>query len=532
MKLTTKIMLVNAVIVALAITTTTLIGISSFKSTLLHQAEDSQTNRMKTLKELLQQKGKDFKVVDGKLMAGDYVINDNFEIPDKVKDLCEGTATIFMGDTRVSTNVLNGGARAVGTKLQGQAYDSIFKDGKPFRGETNILGKQYFTDYEPIKNAQGETIGVLYVGVEKNEFFAAFNRLKYILSAISLVLIAISAVLVGMTVKHSLKKLGSVIAVLDDAAKGNLSVRIDCEGSDEIGHLAVSANKMLHDMHEVLAEVAKASREVTDAAVQLHSTSEQMAAGAEEVAVQTGTMATASEEMSATSSEIAHNCTMAAEGSKHSSESSVAGAQVVEETVQLMSRIAEKVKDSSRTVESLGAKSDQIGAIVGTIEDIADQTNLLALNAAIEAARAGEQGRGFAVVADEVRALAERTTKATREIGDMIKAIQQETKGAVEAMEEGVQEVEKGTEASLKSGQALEDILNHVNDVAMQISQIATAAEQQTATTSEITHNIQQVTDVVNVTAQGAQKSVKGASQLASLAEELKEMLSHFKLAS
>jgi methyl-accepting chemotaxis protein len=195
-----------------------------------------------------------------------------------------------------------------------------------------------------------------------------------------------------------------------------------------------------------------------------------------------------------------------------------------------MERISSRVKDAAKTVEDLGSRSDQIGAIIGTIEDIADQTNLLALNAAIEAARAGEQGRGFAVVADEVRALAERTTRATREISEMIKAIQKETKGAVAAMEEGVTEVVKGTEHSVKSGQALEQILERVNDVTMQINQIAIAAEQQTTTTGEITSNIQKITNVVQQTARGITETVSAAATLSLQAEELQRLVRQFKL--
>jgi methyl-accepting chemotaxis protein len=196
----------------------------------------------------------------------------------------------------------------------------------------------------------------------------------------------------------------------------------------------------------------------------------------------------------------------------------------------VMCQINARVQESALTVESLGQRSDQIGAIIGTIEDIADQTNLLALNAAIEAARAGEQGRGFAVVADEVRALAERTTRATKEIGEMIKAIQKETKGAVTAMEQGVREVEAGTTEAARSGEALRDILVQVNDVTMQVNQIATAAEEQTATTSEISSNMQQITDVVRQTSQGASESATAAAQLNGNAEELQRLVRQFKL--
>jgi len=234
--------------------------------------------------------------------------------------------------------------------------------------------------------------------------------------------------------------------------------------------------------------------------------------------------------MSATSGDIAQNCQMAAESANRANESAASGAQVVQDTVQCMYKIAERVNETSTTVASLGSRSDQIGQIVGTIEDIADQTNLLALNAAIEAARAGEQGRGFAVVADEVRALAERTTRATREIGEMIKAIQNETRGAVTAMEQGVREVESGTSEAARSGQAIAEIIDQIGALQTQVNQIATAAEEQTATTSEISSNMIQITEVVQQTARGAHESATAASQLKDVAEELQGLVRQFKL--
>ena len=188
------------------------------------------------------------------------------------------------------------------------------------------------------------------------------------------------------------------------------------------------------------------------------------------------------------------------------------------------------MRASAQTVANLGSRSDQIGQIVGTIEDIADQTNLLALNAAIEAARAGEQGRGFAVVADEVRALAERTTRATHEIGEMIKAIQSETREAVKVMNDGVHEVERGTEQATYSGEALERILDQINNLAMQVNQIATAAEEQTATTSEISCNMMRITDIGNGVSDNAQSSALEASRLNESAETLLGSLAKFTL--
>jgi len=313
-------------------------------------------------------------------------------------------------------------------------------------------------------------------------------------------------------------------------AGGDLTHRLDMDRKDEIGSLANALNEMSEKLHEIISKMSDTSTTVSSAASQLCANSEQTATGTEEVAAQAGTVATASEEMAATSTQIAQNCSMAAESSQRANGSAVSGASIVRETITVMNRIADRVKDSAKTVESLGSRSDQIGEIIGTIEDIADQTNLLALNAAIEAARAGEQGRGFAVVADEVRALAERTTKATKEIGQMIKAIQSETKGAVGAMEEEVKEVENGTAEAARSGEALQDILDQINAVTMQVNQMATAAEQQTATTTEISSNIQQITEVIQGTARGAEESASAAKQLAKMAEELQNLAGHFRL--
>ncbi|WP_041532193.1 methyl-accepting chemotaxis protein [Pelobacter propionicus] len=354
-------------------------------------------------------------------------------------------------------------------------------------------------------------------------------------SKVTIVVTLIVCVAIGMVLAFAISRMITVplVAGVDAAnriASGDLTVDVRSSSSDEVGQLMSAMKHMVENLRTMIARTVEIAGSIASASTQLQSTSEQIATGAEEVANQTNTVATASEEMSHTSTDIARNCSMAADASRQTTESANDGARVVHETITGMNIIAERVQQSSRTVEALGARSDQIGQIVGTIEDIADQTNLLALNAAIEAARAGEQGRGFAVVADEVRALAERTTKATREIGEMIKSIQNETREAVRAMGEGVREVEKGTESSRKSGQALEDILGRINEVGMQINQIATAAEEQTATTSEVSMNIQQITEVVHQSARGAEETANAASQLAQQANDLQGLVSSFRL--
>jgi len=316
----------------------------------------------------------------------------------------------------------------------------------------------------------------------------------------------------------------------EKVALGDLGVVVSVDSHDEIGHLSESFEKMVNNLREMIGTLADSSAQISTSSSDMSSNAQEMADGAEQVAMQSITVATASEEMSATSGDIAQNCHMAAESAQRANKAAEHGTNVVEKSIIVMHRIADRVQSSATTVDALGKRSDEIGAIVNTIEDIADQTNLLALNAAIEAARAGEQGRGFAVVADEVRALAERTTKATREIGLMIKTIQNETRSAVAAMEEGVAEVNLGTQEAARSGEALQKIQDEITTVTMQVHQIATAAEEQTATTSEISVNIHRITDEAQHTVEGARKSASGAAQLSRLAAELQSMVGQFKL--
>jgi len=335
----------------------------------------------------------------------------------------------------------------------------------------------------------------------------------------------------GLVIARSINRSVSILKqTAASLAAGDLTQRSTVTTRDELGEISVCFNQVADTLHSVVSRVGTSSHSLSNAAVELRDNAEQIANGSDHVSVEVVTVATAGEEMAATSNDIASNCSMAVESANQACRTATSGAEIIQQTVEGMARIAARVQDSARTVDSLGVKSEQIGAIIGTIEDIADQTNLLALNAAIEAARAGEQGRGFAVVADEVRALAERTTRATREIGDMIKSIQGETRNAVSAMEEGVSEVEKGTVDAARSGQALSEILEQVNQVTMQINQIATAAEEQTATTNEISGNMQRITDVVQQTAASSQMTADSAVRLSGLALELQQVVDRFRL--
>ncbi len=204
----------------------------------------------------------------------------------------------------------------------------------------------------------------------------------------------------------------------------------------------------------------------------------------------------------------------------------------MEETLSRMRAIAQSVGETAKKVQELGKQSDQIGKIIGVIDDIADQTNLLALNAAIEAARAGEQGRGFAVVADEVRKLAERTSSTTKEITGMIRSIQSETQSAVTAMQAGTQEVERGVESTSQAGSSLHDIIQMSEQVGDMVTHIATAATQQSAASEEINGNIEQIAKITAASAASSQQTANALQDLSALASNLQRLVGQFRLGS
>jgi methyl-accepting chemotaxis protein len=234
------------------------------------------------------------------------------------------------------------------------------------------------------------------------------------------------------------------------------------------------------------------------------------------------------EEMTKTIMETTKNSSIAADSAKNSGSTAKEGGKVVAETIEGMNRIADVVRSSAETVQALGKSSDQIGEIVQVIDDIADQTNLLALNAAIEAARAGEQGRGFAVVADEVRKLAERTTKATKEIAGMIKQIQKDTSNAVISMSKGTEEVEKGKALADKAGESLKEIILGAVKVVDVITQVAAASEEQSSTSEEISRSIEAINNVTRESTAGIQQIAKASEDLSRLTVNLQDLIGKF----
>ena len=358
---------------------------------------------------------------------------------------------------------------------------------------------------------------------------ARLSSVNITLTTISLVTLVLGIVLVFFISRIISNPIKLVVASIDNA---DLNSQFNSNRKDEVGDLQRSFDKFVASIKETLFQVDEASSAVASASSQISSSTEEMAAGSQEQTSQAGEVASAVEEMTKTIAENSKNASNAANTSKDAKMAAEQGGKVVEETVVGMRQIAEVVKKSAATVQELGKSSDQIGEIIGVIDDIADQTNLLALNAAIEAARAGEQGRGFAVVADEVRKLAERTTKATKEIAGMIRKIQGDTKGAVASMDEGTKKVDEGIQLADKAGASLQEIVGISQKVTDMITQIAAASEQQSSASEQISKNVEAISAVTGESAQGTQQIARAAEDLNRLTENLRALVTKFNLSS
>jgi twitching motility protein PilJ len=319
------------------------------------------------------------------------------------------------------------------------------------------------------------------------------------------------------------------LTIVSQIARGDLTLRGKVT-NDALGNVVDSVNYMLDNFTKVLERVRKAAIDVSSSANEILVGSEQMSNGATQQDQEITNTSSAVEELTVSMKQVSNNAEASAEAARRALDAAEQGNRAVRDTLEGMQRIRASVQATAKKIKSLGDRSLEISEIISVINDITEQTNLLALNAAIEAARAGEAGRGFAVVADEVRKLAEHSRTATKDIAALIKAIQAETNEAVVVMEEGTREVEVGARLADEAGKALAAISSVVRQSAELVQEISLASKQQVRGTEGVANAMQIISNITRQASQGARQTARTVEQMVKLSEQLNEALSQFRI--
>ncbi|MBJ2291795.1 methyl-accepting chemotaxis protein [Pseudomonas sp. MF5691] len=351
------------------------------------------------------------------------------------------------------------------------------------------------------------------------------------LQLISTVLALLVGIIAALVITRQITRpLQETLAVVERIASGDLSHNIQVTRRDELGVLQQGIQRMGSTLRELISGIRDGVTQIASAAEELSAVTEQTSAGVNSQKIETDQVATAMHEMTATVQEVARNAEQASQAASTADGQAREGDKVVAEAIAQIERLADEVARSTDAMAHLQQESNKIGSVMDVIKAVAEQTNLLALNAAIEAARAGEAGRGFAVVADEVRGLAQRTQKSTEEIEGLVAGLQNGTQQVATVMNNSRSLTDSSVELTRKAGVSLENITRTVSNIQSMNQQIAAAAEQQSAVAEEISRSIVNVRDVSEQTATASDETAKSSVELARLGSQLQQMVSHFRV--
>ena len=424
----------------------------------------------------------------------------------------------------------------------GGLLDSYIRDG--LRPAVQQLSDGRYTDanrvvlqnINPVYNPASKTVQEM-IAHHLTEARATYDHAvseNETLRTISLLLllggIGANVLLAYFTIRSIARGVNEIDQASTQFADGELNVRVGYDGKDELGHIAGGFNRMAESFSGTIRQLASATAQLASAAEETSAVTRETSDGISRQQSETDQVATAMNEMNATVHEVARSASQAAHAAHAAEEEAMKGKRVVAQTLEVIDSLARDVEQSAEVIRALEKESGNIGTVLDVIRGIAEQTNLLALNAAIEAARAGEQGRGFAVVADEVRTLASRTQQSTQEIQAMIERLQRGTSDAVRAMEKSRSQAQAGVEQAASTGTSLDAIVGAVKTINDMNTQIASASEEQSAVAEEINKNITNISDVAQHTADGASQTASASQQLAQLAEELQGLVSRFRM--